>query len=270
MKAFLFFAVSLVLFSAPHAPVGQCDVEKVRLRDVGFDLYTPHSTPPGGDHPRTVLVLPPTGGENVLDRGTARSFCAAGLRTAVLNSWTDDRLVIVDWAQHDNASKRALKAVRETLDWLGEKRVGILGTSLGGIYASLAMAGDPRIAAAVLIVTGGPLADVLVATDQKVLLALRHTRCREFGVCDPAAYTARLRQAVKLDPPALAVAARRGDVLMYLGGRDTTVPTAQQRTLWQAWGEPRSFSFPHGHFWTIVRTHLLHRGEMAEFFVEKL
>jgi hypothetical protein len=57
---------------------------------------------------------------------------------------------------------------------------------------------------------------------------------------------------------------------MYLGGRDTTVPTAQQRALWQAWGEPRSFSFAHGHFWTIVRAHLLHRVEMVEFFTEKL
>ncbi len=111
--------------------------------------YFPHLQGKTEDR-KTLFLLPPNGGENILDHVYANHFCYRGYRVTMLTKWDfQDEASLVP-TMHDRGTVRALAAMRNTLDYINPERVGqvgILGTSVGAISASLAMSVDDRIAA---------------------------------------------------------------------------------------------------------------------------
>jgi len=96
---------------------------------------------------KTVLILPPTGGENLLDRGHANTLCYEGIRAVILQSWDYDTETTLDLGMHDRGALRSLAAIRHSLDYLGKdgpQAFGILGTSVGALSSALALGFEPR------------------------------------------------------------------------------------------------------------------------------
>jgi hypothetical protein len=217
---------------------------------------------------RTVLVLPPTGGENVLDQGYANTLCANGFRAVIVQSWFRQTEARLDMGMHDEGAVRALSAIRHVLDWLDPSRptqVGILGTSVGALSSALALGFDARLGSAVLIVGGVGMPEIIAATTEKGGAALREARMKAFGLETQADYLAALRERVTIDPADFAGFSGRKNVLAFVGTNDLTVPTANQRRLVKDFAA-ESDEYAGDHTQTILHTFAWKRGKIVEFF----
>lgn len=224
------------------------------------------------DAGRTVLVLPPTGGENMLDQGYANSLCSSGFRAVIVQTWFNQTESTLDMGMHDNGAVRSLSAIRHVLDWLKPTRatqVGILGTSVGALSSALALGFEPRLNTAALIVGGVDMPEIIGESDEKGAAALRDARMKAYGLRTQADYVAALREHIHIDPSQFADYSGKKNVLAFVGTNDTTVPTANQLELVQDFGAV-SDSYAGNHLQTILNTFTWKRGKIVEFFGKNL
>lgn len=52
---------------------------------------------------RTIVIEPPTGGENPIDLMYARHFCRHGFQSVVIEHWAGDTTTATDFGMHDRA-----------------------------------------------------------------------------------------------------------------------------------------------------------------------
>ncbi|MEO5666807.1 MAG: hypothetical protein ABIR96_01985 [Bdellovibrionota bacterium] len=217
----------------------------------------------------SIIILPPTGGENILDRFYARRLCQQGFNVALIKSWSYDNEILVDFSSHDNGYARVARSIQHVLAYLPGD-VGILGTSVGAFYAASALATEPRLKAATLIVGGSPLARVLAYSDLPSLKKQRDERMKVYGIKTPEDYEAVLRDKIRLDVSNFLPLSEKKPVLMIVGLKDTTVPTDTQETLWQELGKPDRIDIDSTHPGAIVKAYLFHRRKIDRFFVREL
>ena len=221
---------------------------------------------------RTVILLPPTGGENILDQGYANHLCAAGFHVALLQTWAHQTEVTLAPSMHDNGAVRSLSAIRHTLDYLKPSRanqVGILGTSVGALTSSLALGFEPRINHAVLIVGGLGFSEIVARSTEKGAAKLRDTRMKAFGLKSVEDYVRFLSEHVKVEPGHFVDFSGKKKVLAFVGTKDDTVPTRNQQELVKAYGA-ESDEYAGDHTQTILNTFTWKRGKIAAFFEENL
>jgi len=242
-------------------PVTKVDAY-VKIRE-----YLPHS-----DSDRSVIELPPTGGENTIDDGYANVLCSSGFRVELIRDWYQQTATKLDMSMHDEGALRSLAAVRHTLNYLHPNRnsqVGILGTSVGALYSVIALNFDPRINSAALIVGGLGLAEIIASTTETGATALRAARMKAFGFATQADYLAALRRHVAIEPADFLGYSGPKNVLAFVGTQDVTVPTANQRALVAAYGA-ESIEYAGDHIDTIIHTFLWERSKIAAFFDKNL
>jgi hypothetical protein len=224
-----------------------------------------------------VMILPPTGGENFTDRSLAKSLCERGLSAYIFN-YEQLEADLKDLGTHDEISRITFRWVDDFLATRPEKNWGVVGSSLGGMYASMILgiakgASVPdsypnfqKVQAAALIVAGGSLAEVLATSQQEGVVRQREFRLDHFGVSSVADYQSMLEEKIQYDPLDLAVAAESDNVLTFLTDSDDVVPSRTQTHLWQAWGQPARIDYSTGHSVTIGRAYLFSASRIAEFF----
>jgi hypothetical protein len=268
-------------FTAVETPAGRslsfCKLLDVRLTVTdpitgteGFVQNRIYEARNGSD--RTVLLLPPTGGENILDQGYANHLCSAGFRVVILQTWQNQLEVSLDPAMHDNGAVRALSAIRHTLDYLKPSRgaqVGILGTSVGALSASLALGFDPRLSSGVLIVGGFGFSEIVARSTETGATKLRDARMKAFGLKTMDDYVALLAEKVVIEPGDFADFSGRKNVLAFVGTRDVTVPTKNQLALVKGYGA-ESEEYAGDHTQTILNTFTWKRGKITAFFEKNL
>jgi len=69
---------------------------------------------------------------------------------------------------------------------------------------------------------------------------------------DKARVRRTLRATIRTDPIVLAPRIRRDDVLLFIADRDRSVPTRNQRLLWEALGRPAMHELSAGHYTGIA------------------
>lgn len=222
--------------------------------------------------PRTVILLPPTGGENILDQGYANHLCARGFQVMMLQTWHKQLEVKLDPEMHNEGAVRALSAVRHALDYLRPDRntqVGILGTSIGAISASLALGFDGRLNTGALIVGGVGFPEIVARSTEQGAAKLREERMKALGITDLEAYVALMKEKVTVEPGDFAEFSGKKKVLAFVGTEDLTVPTANQRDLVRAFGAEQD-EFKGDHLETILNTFWWKKGQITRFFEENL
>lgn len=215
---------------------------------------------------KTLFILPPTGGTNYIDRSYAKQFCKAGYDVYILNSWTGDTGTSTDLEIHQGFYTRMLKAVDLLDAEIKTPFLGMLGTSLGGLYAAVAASKIERIDAVFAIVAGAPITKVIVTSDQKEMRELAGTRRKRFGLDTDEKYLAALQTAFFLEPMDQGKLFSKKEYGMAIADQDTTVPTASQNELRDFWKPKKEFHLPNAHFWGIVNTWLYHDEELVSFF----
>jgi dienelactone hydrolase len=237
----------------------------IRLKDYG-------PVAKKGQHP-TVILLPPTGGENVLDNAYANHLCRRGFRVVLVTGWDHQDDAGLDPRMHDRGAIRAALAVQHTLDFVAPapgKKVGILGTSVGAITAALAMGVDERIGAGFFIVGGAEMVEVIGRSTEKTLTQLREARMAHFNLRTVDEYTAFLKAYIHIDPLLLAPRLRERPTAFVIAKQDQTVPTRNQLLLAHAaWS--KEIVFEDGdHLKVILRSSLKHRETIRRFFERNL
>lgn len=232
--------------------------------EVVFDHYSPKARSSA-----TVIIMPPTGGENILDRFYARNFCKRGLGAVLMKTWTSDTESTLEFDSHDNGFKRAIHAVTRTLEFV-PGRIGILGTSLGSLYASTLLAIEPRIESGVLIVGGSPLSTILATSSLPTVKRQREERMKNLGIESVAAYEQAIKDKVYLDVSNFLPLRPDKSVFMINALKDTVIPSETQQILWNELGRPRKLEINAGHAGTIFKSYFRYHREIESFLVEKL
>jgi dienelactone hydrolase len=260
-------------------PILGCAVDVVKIQAEDPATHAPGSlqirvyTPKHYEH--SLIIVPPTGGENPIDRGYADLFCKNNIRAAIVEHWTGDDDAGTDLDVHDRGTARGIVAVKHTVEYLNPEAnepLGILGTSLGAIIASAAVGYEPRITAMALIVGGGGIANINAYSTEDVLIKLREDRMKTYGFKTPEEYEAALNQHIKLDPLYSAKLSHIEHNYMMIGDKDLTVPTKNQIELLDAIGPDKveQHHFAGNHFETILYTFATHKQNLVDFFTDSL
>lgn len=242
-------------------------------RTVEVSLYRARSV---NSSRAAVMILPPTGGINIIDRGYANELCSSGLTAAIVSSWEHQDEVSLDFSMHDRGALRSLRATQHVLEFLRElnyQRIGVLGTSIGAISGALAFGVDQRISAAALIVGSARFADVIVESDESGASELRTNRMRRLGLRSIDDYRRAVRKDVTIEPKFfLEKQIQLGnfrETLIVSADQDTTVPTAYQYELAELLGS-QHIRLRGDHFSAITKAFWYHSDEIAKFFAEAL
>lgn len=259
---------------------GQCKMERVFIegkdpvhmanRTLSVKHYIPGAGMPNSG--RAIILLPPTGGENILDNKWANAFCKRGFRVALLQTWELFPENDVDLKMYDRTALRAIVAILHAADYLtltGVKSIGLLGTSLGAIQGAAAVGFDPRIKAATLIVGGIDLDEILTASDEQEIAALRNIRMGMWKL-DSAGYLAALRKATVLEPGDFIGMSGPKKIFQVVATKDLTVPTANQLKLQAAFGSQEVVSVAKDHFGAVKHAALFLTTRAADFFDKNL
>jgi hypothetical protein len=224
---------------------------------------------------RAVIIMPPTGGENVVDQYWGNLLCSKGIRAVIVSSFELFPENGVDLKMYDIEALRSLAAIRQTAEYLersGAKTIGLLGTSLGAIQGAFGIMVDDRINTATLIVGGLGLAQIAAASQEPEQVKLREIRMKMWKL-DQTQYAEKLRRAVHVDAVPYAddpTLAQRKKVLSIVAEGDTYVPTSNQMRLYRVWGEQPLIEMKRSHISTVMRSAILHAHDVATFFDENL
>jgi dienelactone hydrolase len=177
-------------------------------------------------------------------------------------SWTLSH----DLARTREASFQGVADVVRASLWLERERgfpaarQGVLGTSLGGHVAALAMGLHPdRFRAGVFLLAGADIGGVFLE-ENGVTDGIRRELVRR-GVTSSEARSL----VAPLDPGPHGHPDRGGDVLLVAGDADRVVPPERAEALARAWGGARIRWFPGGHY-GIVRVLPAVMAEAADHF----
>lgn len=274
-------------------PVATTTVVARRPRLETLDVTLPARFPPGAppearaaismrwwrpvpaDAPRPAVVMSPIlGGEALLVSDLALDLALDGYHVLLVRRHdltVDPRRPVT---QVEDRLAADVSGQVQALDWLlthadvDPARLGSFGISAGGIQNAMVAGADPRYRAHVLALAGGPLADVIMTSEEAPLRRLvREGRART-GL-DIEALREELRRVVVTDPVALAAFVPPERVLLVVADHDRSVPTWTGERLREALGNPETVVLPWGHYGSIVALPLV-RARMRAFLVARL
>lgn len=226
----------------------------------------------GAGNEKAVVLLPPTGGENILDRGWGNVFCANGIRLLLVQHWAHDDFVSLELTMHDQGALRALAAVRHTVEYAettGSSRLGILGTSVGALTSTLALGVEPRLRTGALVVGGHGFADIISRTTEQGAAKLREERLKKFGFTEKQ-YAEALAQAVSIEPVDFWNPAAPKPVMMVVAKQDVTVPSDTQYALAEKLHPAELLEIDDNHVNTVIATYWKHSDSILSFFQRSL
>lgn len=231
---------------------------------------------PAPEGPRRPLVLmaPILGGDLLLLSDLAVDLASKGFHAAVLRRERPEEDAPRSVAEVEARLAADVSAQVQALDWLLERpdvdpdRVASFGISAGGIQCAIVAGVDPRYRAHVIALAGGPLADVLVDSDEPTIRTLV-ARGKELVGLDDEALRAALAASLSTDPIAVARYVPPERVLFVLATKDRSVPTATGRRLQEALGHPETLEIGLGHREAILALPLV-KARIHAFLYEHL
>ena len=203
----------------------------------------------GGQRP-LVLMTPPSKAAFAA-RYIARWLVRRGMHAAVIvpdGSFLPSDLTPADveasFRQAVINARLTLRALAR-LDAADPERLDYLGVSAGAVFGAALLAVEPTIRRAALILAGGDVPRIIGESDESTVRAYRRA-WRQRGV-DRDTLVERLRHEIRSDPARLAPFIDPRRVLMFVGARDTQVPTKTGLELWRALGEPELYILSGNH-----------------------
>ena len=220
---------------------------------------------------KSLILIPPTGGTNYIDRSYAKKFCKAGYQVLIVKEWAGQTETgIFDLQLHQRFYERSEKAIDLTLNEIDSGSIGLLGTSVGALHSAVAASTKDRISAVFIISGGAPLSAIIVNSDQDAMVNLGVKRKQAFGYKSKSEYLTALAPQIKLEPMKLGNGFKKKKLGMVVALEDTTVPTDTQKTLQSYWQPSVVIELANSHFWAIVNTWLYHSDEILAFFDSSL
>lgn len=183
-----------------------------------------------------------------------------GFRSGELAIRPDPKKLIATMTQSVLDARRAIDFIVSRPEFAGND-VGLAGTSLGAIIASLLYAVEPRISKAAFVLGGADLAYTLWNSSRVVA---ERDELRRQGYTE-----AKLRAELAPIEPLTYLPSRQNGSTFVVGARyDTVIPGASTERLMSALPNPKVLWLDTGHYGGFfVQRRLL--GETAEFFAKE-
>jgi hypothetical protein len=156
-------------------------------------------------------------------------------------------------------SARLMIDFAETKKEIDTRKIATYGMSLGGILSSIFISIEPRVDAAVLIVAGGNLAEIMAKSDQGTVAKFRKSRMKAENLETVEELENKMRETFLFDPLIFAPQRSPEDIYMVIAEDDISVPTKNQLELWEAFGRPQELSLPGKHFPVILKNLFKHK-----------
>ncbi len=217
---------------------------------------------PDGHLPAPAMIVVPTiKGETMIEREFATRFCVMNVASIIADvSDNSTPEGVPPWGMEDKRTRDAILALRTVIDYAKSSphfvshKIGMLGSSLGGILTAF-MAGleGNRLAAIVTVVAGGNMPYILANSDNAEVAELRERRMAQEQMKSVDEYEEKLREVLRYDPTYFAPFVHADRVLMVMADSDTKVPSETQIELHKAFGKPAESIFSGGHADTIFR-----------------
>lgn len=263
MKFVLFF---LLIFNFNQGFARSvCDGKSVEFKSQDFETEVLRYEPatPGQ---KSILIMPPTGGVNFLDRSYAKTFCENGFDVYVLKKWRDDDEYNLELEIHDRFYSRAQKALDLTVAQIQTPFIGILGTSVGALHTAIAMGRIEKINAAFIITGGSSIAEIIATSDQDVMVDARTKRFEKYKFKTDSEYIQALEKILPFEPLKLPPLFKGKYLGMVVATEDTTVPAKNQLQLQELWQPQVVLSLKANHMFSIIKTWFWHKSEVVQFF----
>lgn len=219
-----------------------CKTEEIEIDGLDPVLKSPRkisitfykSITPGSK--KAVILIPPTGGVNIIDKGYANKLCGSGISVALVEGWNHQLETSIDFSIHDKGALRYVSAIKHTVEFLYHKNlnsIGLLGTSIGAIGGALVFGLEERISAATFIVGSARFADVVASSDEKGATLLRKKRMKLYSLSTIEQYQDLLRNHITLEPSLYLKSNANRSTLVITADDDKTVPSEYQNELAQ-------------------------------------
>ncbi|MEK7467519.1 MAG: prolyl oligopeptidase family serine peptidase [Planctomycetota bacterium] len=164
-----------------------------------------------------------------------------------------DMTVSSDLERTGEAMVQGVKDVKRCAQWLTEheqcdaKRLGIMGTSLGGHVAALVWATDRKFKAGATVLAGGNVHELFWNGSNETKEIKAELEARGVTLKD-------LEPLMKpFDAITYASSERKAGLLMIAAKDDPVVPIANVRALRDAFGQPRLVTYPGTHYTVALR-----------------
>lgn len=263
MRIILTILVQLGILGTLHAK--ECFSEKRHFSQDDFFVETRFY--PTHHSGKTILILPPTGGTNIIDRSYARLLCSKGFNVHILQKHTGNDEYSLDLDIHKRFYARVQRAVDVILKEIPAKdSVGILGTSVGALHAAIAAGRVDRISRALIITGAADIAATIVDSDQGAMRDARAKRNQMFGFKTRDEYYHELKKHIELDPLNYESKFPLKKISLVIAKKDTTVPIENQILLKNVARPARILEMNNDHYWAIVKTWLFHGDFVVKSF----
>jgi hypothetical protein len=213
------------------------------------------------------IILPPIGGTTLLESKYARKICARGVSSYIFVNWTNDyEESVIDLKVHRRAIERALYSIKLFLE-KNDMPTSILGTSLGGIYAGLAVGRFSQLTKAAIITSGMDLAGILAYGMLPETIEQRNKRFEKLGFKDQDEYYLALTNAIDYDYESYSRYYRNKELLHFRSFNDIVIPVLYQDQLISYFDEDlvRVNSIRFNHRNTIIWTYARRSNWIANF-----
>ncbi|MBI4549850.1 MAG: hypothetical protein HY714_02875 [Candidatus Omnitrophica bacterium] len=203
-----------------------------------------------------ILVSPILGGNMVVD-WFAAYFASHGMNAAIVHRRKPRYESDQELDQVDRYLRKSVIRTRQALDWLirqpenDSAKFGSFGISYGGIVNTYTAAVEPRVKCHIIAMAGGPLADLIVDSEEKAIKKYIRTASEEQGYT-PETLRAALKEAIERDILDLAPHIDPERVLFVIAYFDRVVARRYARQLWESLGKPEVIFTPLGHYGTIL------------------
>lgn len=243
--------------------------EKKVFFDDDFRVETSfYSSPQSYSNSKSLVIFPPTGRTNLIDRSYARLFARKGFQVFIMDQWTGDTESNFDFEIHQRVHSRAQKALEMVLKNIHTEFKGLLGTSLGGIFSTTAAHLQQDLDAVFAITAGAPISELIVYSEQKNMQHLKKMRKKHLQMTSDKAQIQEISRNFFLDPLELNPLHKNKDLGLVIATRDTVVPASHQYLLRDFWKPKLTIEIARNHFWGIVFTWLFYRAQIFHFFEE--
>lgn len=259
-----FFIIALFLISfISKASCEEKDMVIKKGSDIEIDIRVYN---PDLKSDRLIVIFPPTGGVNFIDRNYARYFCRNDIKALIVKGWKETFEMRYDLDVHIDYYKTAQRSIDTVFEYYSDYKIGLLGTSLGAIHASISFARNDFIDKVFLVVGGGNLASMIATTDQEQTLEFKKIRFELFGFESEEEYEQALRPYIPYEVLDMEIVREGRDIGMVVSTNDVTVPTENQKSLKNKWNPDVIFTSSWNHVNTVVKTWMLNSDEILEFF----
>ena len=237
---------------------GQTHRLKVRYKKYQPKQVSPSQSP--------VIIMPPTGGSTYLDRSYASRLCQAGIPVTLVLGWPGMEERSVELEIHRKLLGLAQDSLDDVIEEVGHTKVGLVGTSVGGLHAATALGRNSKVQSAYIIAAGAPIANIIATSDEKTLKEYRQQRMEKFKFDSLEDYAKALSEVIKDKPLTHAESARKKKLTLIIAQDDKTVLTKYQNQLAESFTPDTVHRLSGSHVWAIIKSWWFYSDDMVDFF----